>query len=125
MRFCEMIMTNFEIIEKEYKEDTRRRIIFKKSKILGKSSREILDKRVVIAATLQAEKYIEKLQKGGLLSPEEVKSLFMLGKIASDNPVVNQAIFKHHENLRLNNQKTENTEIIKQNIFSKLLGASK
>lgn len=118
-------MVNFEVIEKEYKEDTRRRIIFKKSKIVGKSSRELLDKRVVIAATLQAEKYIEKLQKGGLLSPDEVKSLFMLGKIASDDPIIAQAIIKHQENLRLNDKKTENTEIIKQNIFSKLLGAAK
>ena len=118
-------MTQFQILEKEIKDDFKRRIIIKKSKIVGKSSRELLDKRVVIAATLQAEKYIEKLQKnGGFLTPDEVKSLFILGKIATDNPIINNALQKYKE-IENNSQNHQNTDIIKQNIFSKLLGSSR
>lgn len=101
-----------------------KRIVFQRSKIVGKCSREMLDKRVVMAATLQAELYLKKLNRDIELDKDEVKCLAILAKIAQENPTISDAIQKQKqiEYLKSANDKNQSNDIIKQNIFTKLLG---
>lgn len=68
---------NIEISER----DGRTTIIFKKAALKGRvSSSQVLD-AILIAAQMQAEKYIEKLSRGAPLDPNEIKALKELADI--------------------------------------------
>lgn len=57
-------------------------IVSKKAVLKGKiTSKEVLE-RILVAAGMQAEKYIEKLSRGAPLEPHEVKCLKELAEIA-------------------------------------------
>ena len=64
----------------------RTKIVFKKAILMGKvSSADVLN-TILIAARLQAEKYIEKLGRGAPLDTTEVKALKELAEITKLEP---------------------------------------
>jgi|SRR6516164_6390204 hypothetical protein len=59
----------------------RTKIVFRKAVLKGKvSSGDVLN-TILIAARMQAEKYIEKLSRGAPLEPAEIKALKELAEI--------------------------------------------
>lgn len=68
---------NIEITE----ENGRTKIVFRKAVLMGKvSSADVLN-TILIAARMQAEKFIEKLSRGAPLDVSEVKALKDLAEI--------------------------------------------
>lgn len=61
--------------------DGRTRIVFKKAVLIGKVSSSDVLNTILIAARMQAEKYIEKLSRGAPLDVAEVKALKELAEI--------------------------------------------
>lgn len=69
-------------VEITIREDGRQQIVFKKSILKGKvSSADVLN-TVLIAARLQAEKFVEKLSRGATLDNNEIKALKELAEIS-------------------------------------------
>lgn len=77
----EELVEKSEQIEVSKREDGRHQIIFKKSILKGKVSSSDVLNTILIAARMQAEKYIIKLSKGATLDPTEVKALKELSEI--------------------------------------------
>lgn len=69
-------------IEISKTEDGRNQIVFRKAALKGKVSKSDLMNTVLIAARMQAEKYIEKLSRGAPLEVAEIKALKELAEIA-------------------------------------------
>lgn len=75
------LLDNLEITPAGKDPSSRTRIVFKKSVLIGKvSSADVLN-AILIAARMQAEKYIEKLSRGAPLEIAEVKALKELAEI--------------------------------------------
>lgn len=73
--------TSTENVEITKREDGRTQIVFKKAILKGKvSSADVLN-TILIAARMQAEKYIDKLSRGAPLDVSEVKALKELADI--------------------------------------------
>lgn len=76
-----------DIIKQEDKQieikqiEGRTQIVFKKAILKGKVTTEDVLNSVLIAARMQAEKYIEKLSRGAPLDVQEVKALKELAEI--------------------------------------------
>lgn len=79
---------NVEITKRE---DGRTQIVFKKAILKGKvSSADVLN-TILIAARMQAEKYIDKLSRGAPLDTSEVKALKELAEITKlEVPVIDK-----------------------------------
>jgi len=63
-------------------EDGRNTIIFRKAALKGKVTSEDVMNTILIAARMQAEKYVEKLSRGAPLEVSEIKALKELAEIA-------------------------------------------
>lgn len=62
-------------------ESGRNKIVFRKAVLKGKVSSSDVLNTILIAARMQAEKYIEKLSRGAPLEPAEIKALKELAEI--------------------------------------------
>ena len=89
-------------------------ITYKKSKIIGLASTNDVMNTVLIAARMQAERYIEKLSKGETLTDKEVASLAQLASITKIAPPPEAQPI---------GQPTNHTdiEVLKSNIYARLL----
>ncbi len=84
--------SELEPVEITKREDGRTQIVFKKAIIKGKvSSADVLN-TILVAARMQAEKYIEKLSRGAPLDTTEVKALKELAEITKLEAVVPQKV---------------------------------
>jgi hypothetical protein len=63
------------------KSNGRTQIVFRKASLKGTVTSQDVLKTVLIAARMQAEKYIDKLSRGAPLDPAEVKCLKDLAEI--------------------------------------------
>lgn len=90
------------------------RIIYNKAKIEGTATQKDLMDMLVLAATMQAQKYVEKLSRGAPLDKDEVKSLTDLANLAKTNVVVVK------EELYEQVDSKTNTEAIKENLYKAL-----
>lgn len=73
-------------------ETGRNKIVFKKAILKGKVSSSDVLNTILIAARMQAEKYIEKLSRGAPLEPAEIKALKELAEITKlEIPTVQKA----------------------------------
>ncbi len=92
----------------------RTHIIFKKAALKGKATNADVHNAVLIAARMQAEKYIEKLSRGAPLDTQEIRALKDLAdicKIEAPQIQINQ------QNLGTN---AENMNSIKQSLYQAL-----
>jgi hypothetical protein len=89
-------------------------ITYKKSKIVGLATPSDVMNSVLIAARMQAEKYIEKLAKGDTLTDKEVSALAQLASITKIQTTP-EAIDK------LTVTSATDVEILKSTFYAKLL----
>jgi len=93
-------------------EDGRNQIVFRKSALKGKVTSEDVMNTILIAARLQAEKYVEKLSRGAPLEVSEIKALKELAEIAKidvpDKKVSQEVV------------PTENIDRVKQTLYQAL-----
>lgn len=64
------------------------KIVYNKAKITGSATQKDLMEMLVLAASMQAQKYVEKLSRGAPLDKDEIKSLTELAQLAKTNVVV-------------------------------------
>ncbi len=92
----------------------RTHIIFKKAALKGKATNADVHNAVLIAARMQAEKYIEKLSRGAPLDTHEIRALKDLAdicKIEAPQIQINQ------QNLGADNESINN---IKKSLYQAL-----
>ncbi len=101
-----------KILEITKLEDGRNQIIFRKSALKGKVTSSDVMNVILIAARMQAEKFVEKLSRGAPLDPGEIKSLKELAeitKIELSQPVQSTQMIQ-----------TTNMDEIKQKLYQAL-----
>ena len=90
------------------------KIIYNKAKIEGTATQKDLMDLLVLAATMQAQKYVEKLSRNAPLDRDEVKALTELANLAKTNVVVVK------EELYEQVDSKTNTQAIKENLYKAL-----
>lgn len=94
-------------------EDGRNQITFRKAVLKGKVSQADLLNTILIAARMQSEKLIQKLQRGAILDVGEVKMLKELAEVAkTEIPTTLQTVVQH----------TPQLEQVKNTLYQALTG---
>lgn len=119
-------MTDLTTIDKQLeitKLDGKTKIVYNKAKITGSATQKDLMDMLVLAASMQAQKYVEKLSRGAPLDKDEIKSLTELAQLAKTNVVVVKD--DNYETV----DSTTDTQALKANLYKaltdKLKGGSK
>ena len=84
-------MTNIVPVDEQLtieKIEGKTKIVYNKAKITGNATQKDLMDLLVLAASMQAQKYVEKLSRGAPLDKDEIKSLTELAGLAKTNVVV-------------------------------------
>ena len=90
------------------------KIIYNKAKIQGSATQKDLMDMLILAASMQAQKYVEKLSRGAPLDKDEIKSLTELAQLAKTNVVV--VTEEKYENV----DSSTNTSQLKANLYKVL-----
>jgi hypothetical protein len=94
-------------------------ITYKKSKIVGLATPADVMNSILVAARMQAEKYIEKLAKGETLTEKEVTALSQLASITKTTVIIDT-----HQQQTPTVQNATDIEVLKSNIFARLADKS-
>jgi len=116
----ELIVPSSDAIDVVFDKLTKKTtIIYNKNKIKGKASnKDVLDV-ALICAKLQIEKYLEKIGRGVMLEPQEVRCLVELANI-SKIELPNHALLK--EQNKISDQTiSDSQEEIKAGLYSSFL----